>query len=95
MSEPVTNHNGNGHTQPSSQVPSNSHAKTNGQARRIKASQQDIGALIEQTEALRQSLRDTLLKTIELVKGLKRHRRQSRALETTISSLRQLKALGV
>jgi hypothetical protein len=82
----------NGHAQ------ANGQAKTNGQARKSsssKASQQDLAGLIAQVETLRQSQRETLLKTNELLKGLKRHRRQSRALESTIASLRQLKTLGV
>ena len=33
--------------------------------------------------------------TLELLKGLKCHRRQSRTLEATLASLRQLKTLGV
>ena len=93
MSESVTNSNGNtasnGHGQ------TNGHAKASGQAHNIKASHQDIGALIEQTQALRTSLRDTLIKTNQLLKGLKVHRRQSRAVQNTLASLKQLKTLGV
>jgi hypothetical protein len=36
-----------------------------------------------------------LLKTNELVNGLKRHRRQNRALQSTLASLRQLKTLSM
>lgn len=98
MSESDTNQNDNGRAQPRSQPQSNGHTKTRGQARKAalrKTSHQDIGALIEQTEALRQSLRDTLVKTNDLLKGLKRHRRTTRTLETTLGALRQLKGLGV
>ena len=99
VSEPVSN--------PSQDAPSsangssNGHARTNGrakhngEARRTKASQQDIASLVQQAEALRTSLRDTQLKTNELLKGLKAHRRRSRVLQSTIASLRQLKTLGV
>ena len=86
--EPTAN---NGH------APSNGHAKANGQARNGAARKpgQDIDSLIRQAEALRTSLRDTLLKNNELLKGLKRHRRLNRSVQHTIASLRQLKGLGV
>lgn len=60
-----------------------------------KASQQDLAGLIQQTETLRTALRAHLLKTNELLRRLKHHRRQNRALRQTIDSLRQLKTLGV
>jgi hypothetical protein len=89
----------NDHTQADNQANGHRQAKkANGQARKTtprKATPPDAAALIQQTEALRQSLRETLGKTKELLKGLKRHRRQSRAMESTIASLRQLKGLGV
>ena len=88
----------NDHTQADNQASGRRQVKANGQARKTtprKAAPPDAAALIQQTEALRQSLRETLGKTTELLKGLKRHRRQSRALESTIASLRQLKGLGV
>jgi hypothetical protein len=88
----------NDHTQADNQANGRRQVKANGQARKTtprKAAPPDAAALIQQTEALRQSLRETLGKTTELLKGLKRHRRQSRALESTIASLRQLKGLGV
>lgn len=99
MSEPVSNPSqdaassaagsSNGHAR------TNGRAKHNGEARRTKASQQDIASVVQQAEALRTSLRDTQLKTNELLKGLKAHRRRSRVLQNTIASLRQLKTLGV
>jgi hypothetical protein len=94
--EPATNPNGSAASNGNGQT--NGHAtKTNGQARRNtpKVRQQDLAGLIQQAETLRTVLRETLVKTNELLKGLKRHRRQSRALESTIASLRQLKGLGV
>ena len=96
MPEPATNPNGSAASNGNGQT--NGHAtKTNGQARRNtpKVRQQDLAGLIQQAETLRTVLRETLVKTNELLKGLKRHRRQSRALESTIASLRQLKGLGV
>jgi hypothetical protein len=94
VSESINNTNGNG--SPAGHA-TNGHAKTNGQARNGTARKtgQDIDGLIRQAEALRSAQRDNLVKTNELLKALKRHRRQSRALQNTIASLRQLKTLGV
>jgi hypothetical protein len=103
VSEPATNPNSkapsNGQantTGRTGQTTTNGQAKANGQARGTgKSGRHEIDALIQQAETLRTSLRETLLKNNELLKGLKRHRRQSRALQTTLASLRQLKTLGV
>lgn len=83
----------------------NGHAATDGQAKsngqpckksRLKADQQeDAATLIDQATAVHMSLRETLRKTTELVKALKRYRRQSRIVQSTITSLRQLKTLGI
>ena len=96
-----TNPNGNAASNGNSQ--SNGHAKANGQNRvngqarngAARKPGQDIDGLIRQVEALRQAQRDAATKTHELLKGLKRHRRQTRAFQNTIASLRQLKGLGV
>jgi hypothetical protein len=96
MSEPVTH--SNGHAQSNGQTPTNGKAKTNGQVRRTaprKAGQQDLAGLIQQAEVLRTALRDTLVKTHELLKCLKQHRRHSRVVQQTIAQLRTLKTLGV
>lgn len=101
MTETSTNTNGNGHASNNAAASPNGHAKTNGraklngEARRTKASQQDIAALIEQAETLRTALRENLVKTNDLVKALKRHRRQGRIVANTLASLRQIKTLGV
>jgi hypothetical protein len=90
LSETVDNPNGH--------AAGNGSAKSNGRGRRKRkqpADQHQVGSLIEQAEALRGSLRDTLLKTNELLKGLKQQRQQSRMLETTLANLRQLKTLNV
>jgi hypothetical protein len=88
--EPITNQNGNGHTS------TNGHAsRTNGQLCRAKTSQQDIVALIEQAEKLRTALHGLMCQAGGLVKALKQHRRQNRAVQNTLASLRQLKTLGV
>jgi len=101
VTETSTNTNGNGHASNNAAASPNGHAKTNGraklngEARRTKASQQDIAALIEQAETLRTALRENLVKTNDLVKALKRHRRQGRIVANTLASLRQIKTLGV
>jgi len=96
MSEPTTNMNG--------KAASNGHAATNGQAKpevtshktsSRRAAQQDLTALIEQAEKFRNAAHDLTHQAGDLVKSLKQHRRQSRAIESTLASLRQLKALGV
>jgi hypothetical protein len=90
MKEPTTNTNGH--------VLGNGHAKVNGQARQTgtsKASQPEIAALIEQAQKLRTALHDLMYEASNLVKALKAHRRQTRAVQSTLASLRQLKGLGV
>ena len=51
-------------------------------------------ALINQAEKLRTALHDLMYEAGGLVKALKQHRRQSRAIQSTLASLRQLKGLG-
>jgi len=95
MTEP--NNNTSGHAESNGHAESRSQAHANGQARKGagRSQGQDIDGLIRQTEALHNSLRDTLVKNNELLKGLKAHRRCNRAIQHTIASLRQLKTLGV
>ena len=91
--------NDNGHAPTNATASANGHAsKTNGQARKAtgrKAELQDTAALIEQAEKFRTALHDLVYQASGLVKALKQHRRQSRAIRNTIASLRQLKTLGV
>ena len=94
MSEPSTS--ANGHAPTGSTAPANGHAaKTNGRVRHAKAAQQDITALIEQATKLRTALHNLMYEASGLVKALKQHRRQNRAIQTTLASLKQLKTLGV
>ena len=82
----------------SGQPATNGHVKTNGQARKIgsrKTRQQGITTLIEQSITLRTALHDLIHHAGGLVKALNQHRRQSKAVETTLASLRTLKTLGV
>jgi len=83
---------------------SNGHAATNGQAkpegtdRKVSdptGGKRDIGSLIEHADAMRTVLRDALVKNNELLKALKHHRRQNRALQQTLNSLHELKTLSV
>ena len=55
-----------------------------------------VGAdkLIEQAEALKTSLRDSLAKTSELISALKQHKKTTKSLQSALSSLRQLESLG-
>lgn len=50
-------------------------------------------SLIEQAEAVRTSLRDSVDKLGDLIAALKRHRKQSRLVRSTLSSLKQLQTL--
>ncbi len=96
MCEPVTNSNGSAASNGNGQ--NNGHAKTNGQARKAtgrKAELQDAAALIAQAEKFRSALHDLMHQANGLVKALKQHRRQSRAIQSTLDSIRQLKGLGV
>jgi len=47
-------------------------------------------SVIEQATALRTRLHEAFVRTSDLVKSLKRQKRQSRLVETTLQSLRQL-----
>ncbi len=80
----------------------NSKPETNGQtkttspkASRRKASQQDISALIDQAVQFRTALHNLMHQSTGLVKSLKQHRQQSKAIQNTLASLKQLKTLGV
>jgi hypothetical protein len=89
MSEP-TNTNGkadtNGQAKPDTTAP---------KAPRRKASQQDIAGLIDQAVQFRTALHDLMQQSNGLVKALKQHRRQSKAIQNTLASIKQLKSLGV
>ena len=68
----------------------------NGQARNNGTCNDDragVEALIEQAEAVKTSLRETLTNTSELISALKKHRKQSRLMKSTLASLRQLQTL--
>ena len=52
-----------------------------------------VDAVIENAEALKTSLRDSLPKTNELIASLKRHKKANKSVQTAIASLRQLQSL--
>ena len=74
----------------------NSRAKTDGRTQTTpgtKADDQGIEILIQQAEAVKVSLRESLSKTGELVSSLKRHRKQSKLVASTLQSLRRLQTV--
>ncbi len=90
MSEPTTATTG--------KAASNGQAKsetTTPKVSRRKASQHDITGLIDQALKFRTALHDLMHQSTGLVKALKQHRRQSKAIQNTLASLKQLKTLGV
>ena len=52
-----------------------------------------VDSVIENAEALKVSLRDSLAKTSELITSLKRHKRANKSVQTALASLRQLQSL--
>ena len=89
MSEPI---NTTGKAATNSQAKSDT---TSPKASRRKASQQDLAALIDQAVKFRTALHDLMHESSGLVKALKQHRRQNKAIQNTLESLKQLKTLGV
>ena len=87
---PATNgtNNGatNGHSNGHAAEPATSNGNTNGEhAGEV--------SLIEQAETVRTSLRESMDKVGDLITSLKRHRKQSRLVQSTLSSLKQLQSL--
>ena len=82
MSKPTTN--GNGQANGRTQTPATA-----------KLDEPGYEALIEQAEAVRASLRENLSQTGELITALKRHRKQSKAVATTLASLRRLQGVAI
>ena len=75
-------------------MPKNNH--TNGNAKRNGESAAETNAttsLIDQAETLRDSLQESLSQTRELITALKRQKKQSRLMKSTLASLRQLQSI--
>ena len=53
-----------------------------------------VTTLIEQAEAVKASLRESLAKTSELIASLKRHRKQSKAVRIALATLHELQPAG-
>ena len=66
----------------------------NGHAKTSEHANDGFASLIEDAENLKASLRDSLSKTSELIAGLKRHHKQSKAVQSTLNSLRPLQSLN-
>ena len=92
---PATSTNGNGHT--NGQARDHGHAADQSSSNDMATASNDHAAsnatVLEQAHALRSVLRDALSKTNELVSSIKRHKRQSRLVENTLASLRQLQSI--
>ncbi len=81
---------------PDSKPSEDGHAKSVGRRKRVngKAPHDNATALIEQAEAVKVSLRESLTKTSQLVSALKQHRKRSKAVRTALASLRELQPTG-
>lgn len=80
---------------PAEPVPVNGHV-TNGEHTTENGQHKaSFGALLEDAQALQNSLRDMLLKANHLITGLKTYHRTTKAMRSTLASLRQLQHLEV
>lgn len=80
-------------TEPASSRKRKAH-NLNAQNGRGKSDKSDPGPALEQVVALRSSLKSVLGQTNELIRTLKRQRREARVVETTLASLRQLQSVA-
>ena len=55
----------------------------------------NFGVLLEEAQSLQNTLRDMLLRTNQLITGLKQYHRQTKTMRSTLASLRQLQQLEV
>ena len=72
--------------------------QTNGDAQRNGAANDETNSttsLIEQAETLKNSLQESLSQTRELIAALKKQKKQSRLVQSTLASLRQLQTADV
>ncbi len=75
---------------------SQSKTNQNGSARNNGTGNDDragVEVLIEQAETVKASLRETLTNTTELISALKKHRKQTKLVRSTLASLRQLQSI--
>lgn len=68
--------------------------KSSATAKPVSPAKSETASPIEQAVALRAALRDTLSKTNDLIRALQRQKQQSRLVQATLASLRQLQGVG-
>ncbi len=71
----------------------NGKANTNGAQTSSAAEPVSVDTLIDHAESLKESLRDAATKTGNLISLLKRHRKNSKTLQSALSSIRQLQTI--
>jgi hypothetical protein len=74
-------------------APTTGETPTNSQVRRSKTrkpGRANSASPIEQAVAVRNALRETVAKTNELIRAINRHKKQSRLVQSTLASLKQL-----
>ena len=77
-------------------MPNNDHTNGNGKHNGDSAAETNgTTSLIEQAETLRDSLQESLSQSRELIAALKRQKKQSRLMKSTLASLRQLQTVDV
>jgi hypothetical protein len=85
------------HAESNGQASTNGHAGAKPQSRRTgsrKSTGKSTPTPIEQAVALKVSLRETLSATNELIRTLKRQKKQSRLVASTLQSLKELQVAG-
>ena len=84
MTRPQANGYGNGNADPRPEAADADEPTPNGKG---------LGALIQEAQALKDALRDAYGRSNRLLVALKRHRKQSKLVQTTLASLRQLQQI--
>ena len=84
MTKPHNDGHGNGHPAPRPAPASEGDRAPNGTG---------LGALIEEAQALKTVLHDAYARTSRLVAALRQHRKQSRLVQSTLASLKQLQQI--
>ena len=95
-SQPATNGASEVSTNGTGQVETNGHAADNGNGQHTTETTADarVGSPIEQALVLRSAVRGALAATNDLIASLRRQRKQSKAVQDTLASLRQIQAFG-
>lgn len=97
MNPPMPTSNSNGVNQANGAVPANGDSSNNGVAEHADSATPvagtNIGALIAEAQALRDYLQDGHARASRLCVSLKRHRKQSKIVASTLASLKQLQQI--